>query len=258
MAVWKGVPMKELIKKYTLSVKYELFMIFLAFLAIAALFLPIDSPAIVIIDYFIIAFFMVDYLARLYAADNKLYFIRTHIIDLIAAMPFHILFKGVRLVRVIRMMEVTRIAAMLTKVGRILRPFFKTNGFIYLIYCSFGFIIIGTFSIAVAEQKTLFDALWWTIVTITTVGYGDISPGTPIGRMIAIFLMIFGIGFISTLTSTLTNYFAQKAHPHWFEVQGIMDSLSKVQQEKVLAYAKQIIEEDKKMKIKGDNHENTR
>lgn len=250
--------MKEIIKRFTSSIKYELFMVLMAFMAIAALFMPIDSQAIIVIDYIVIIFFIVDYFARLFAADNKLYFIRTHIIDLIAALPFHILFKGVRLLRVVRMMEVTRIAAMLTKVGRVLRPFFRTNGFIYLIYCSIGFIVIGTFGIAITEQKTLFDALWWTIVTITTVGYGDISPVTSVGRIIAILLMIFGIGFISTLTSTLTNYFAQKAHSHQLEIHSVMDSLSTVQQEKVLTYAKEIIDEDKKMKVsKGDKHENT-
>ena len=251
--------MKEIIKKYTSSVKYELFMILLAFLAISALFVPIDSKAIVIIDYIIITFFIIDYLARLYASNNKLYFIRTHIIDLLAALPFHALFKGIRLIRMVRIMEVTRIAAMLTKVGRVLRPFFKTNGFIYLIYCSIGFIIIGTFGIAITEQKTLFDALWWTIVTITTVGYGDISPVTSVGRVIAILLMIFGIGFISTLTSTLTNYFAQKAHSHKLEIHAVIDSLSRVQQEKVMDFAKRMIEEDKKTKVpKGDKNENTR
>ncbi|WP_313524406.1 potassium channel family protein [Anaerotignum sp.] len=249
--------MKTFIKKYTSSVKYELFMILLAFLAIAALFVPIDSKAIIIIDYIIIVFFIIDYLARLYAADNKGAFIRSHIIDLIAALPFHVLFKGVRLLRVIRLMEVARIAAMLTKVGRVLRPFFKTNGFIYLIYWSFGFVIIGTLGIAITEQKNLFDALWWTIVTITTVGYGDISPVTSGGRIIAILLMVFGIGFISTLTSTLTNYFAQKAHSQQLEIHSVIDSLSTVQQNKVLAFARKIIEEDNAMKIpKGEKNEN--
>ncbi|WP_352399268.1 ion channel [Anaerotignum sp.] len=250
--------MKSFIKKYTSSMKYELFMIMLALLAISVLFVPMDSKAIIIIDDIIITFFIVDYLTRLYAADNKPAFIRSHIIDFIAALPFHVLFKGIRLLRAIRFMEFSRIAAMLTKVGRVLRPFFKTNGFIYLIYWSFGFIILGTLGIAITEQKSLFDALWWTIVTITTVGYGDIAPVTSGGKLIAIFLMVFGIGFISTLTSTLTNYFAQKAHAQKLEIHSIIDSLSVVQQKKVLTYARKIIEEDKTMlNTKGEQNENS-
>ena len=57
-----------------------------------------------------------------------------------------------------------------------------------------------------AEGKNFFDALWWAIVTVTTVGYGDISPATGIGRVMAIVRMIFGIGFISMLTGTITFF----------------------------------------------------
>ena len=52
-----------------------------------------------------------------------------------------------------------------------------------------------------------FDAIWWSFVTTTTVGYGDISPSTNIGRLIAAILMIIGIGLIGSLTSTITTYF---------------------------------------------------
>ena len=61
-----------------------------------------------------------------------------------------------------------------------------------------------------AEKQSFFDALWWSIVTCTTVGYGDISPSSTVGRVTAIILMIFGIGLISMLTSTITEFFTQK------------------------------------------------
>jgi len=54
---------------------------------------------------------------------------------------------------------------------------------------------------------TLGDAFWWAIVTTTTVGYGDVSPVTTEGRLIAIALMILGIGFIGVLTATITSFF---------------------------------------------------
>ncbi len=57
------------------------------------------------------------------------------------------------------------------------------------------------------------DALWWAIVTATTVGYGDIVPVTPIGRILASIMMLFGIAFIGMITSTITNFFPrQKAY----------------------------------------------
>jgi voltage-gated potassium channel len=49
--------------------------------------------------------------------------------------------------------------------------------------------------------------LWWALVTITTVGYGDITPLTNLGRIIAITLMIMGIGFIATITAAVSSYF---------------------------------------------------
>jgi voltage-gated potassium channel len=51
------------------------------------------------------------------------------------------------------------------------------------------------------------DAIWWSFVTSTTVGYGDISPSTNAGRIIACVLMLVGIGLIGSLTSTITSFF---------------------------------------------------
>lgn len=58
------------------------------------------------------------------------------------------------------------------------------------------------------------DALWWAIVTATTVGYGDIVPVTPIGRILASIMMLFGIAFIGMITSTITNFFRVKKNSY--------------------------------------------
>jgi voltage-gated potassium channel Kch len=57
--------------------------------------------------------------------------------------------------------------------------------------------------------KTAGDALWWAIVTVTTVGYGDVSPATAEGRLIAVALMLIGIGVISALTATIASFFVE-------------------------------------------------
>lgn len=60
--------------------------------------------------------------------------------------------------------------------------------------------------------RTFEDALWWSLVTAFTVGYGDISPETTYGRAIAVLLMLLGISFIGVLTGTLATYFMGRVH----------------------------------------------
>ena len=57
------------------------------------------------------------------------------------------------------------------------------------------------------EDISFSNALWWSFVTATTVGYGDVIPKTLGGRIIAIFLMIVGIGFVGLLTATIATFF---------------------------------------------------
>ncbi|KRM13184.1 ion channel [Paucilactobacillus suebicus] len=85
--------------------------------------------------------------------------------------------------------------------------FFRTDGFIYLIYVYIIALIGASITFSIAEKVSLPTAFWWGIVTTTTVGYGDISPATPIGKIAAVVLMFVGISFIGMLASAITTYF---------------------------------------------------
>ena len=61
-----------------------------------------------------------------------------------------------------------------------------------------------------SKIKTLLDALWWCVATVTTVGYGDIVPVSNIGRIVALFYMFFGITMIAILLSVISNTFYKK------------------------------------------------
>ena len=73
-------------------------------------------------------------------------------------------------------------------------------------------IVMGALSIMTREPRMpkFGDALWWALVTATTVGYGDISPETSGGRIVASILMIVGIGLIGMITGSIATYFVGK------------------------------------------------
>ena len=88
------------------------------------------------------------------------------------------------------------------------------NRTISLFIASGLIILLGTFLMYGVESqvpnskiKTLLDALWWCVATVTTVGYGDIVPVSIIGRILALFYMFFGISMIAILLSVITNTF---------------------------------------------------
>ena len=89
------------------------------------------------------------------------------------------------------------------------------NKLFYLLPVVAGVIILGSIIIFLVESphensqiKTMLDAVWWTVATVTTVGYGDIVLVSDEGRIIAMFFMFFGIGVIAIFLSVLgTNFY---------------------------------------------------
>jgi voltage-gated potassium channel len=81
----------------------------------------------------------------------------------------------------------------------------------YVVVYTFGVVVVATTIIVVFEKHVdsrlseFPDALWWAVVTVTTVGYGDITPETVGGRIVAAVLMIVGIGMFSLLTANISS-----------------------------------------------------
>ena len=91
------------------------------------------------------------------------------------------------------------------------------NKLFYLLFTAAGIIVIGSFVIFSVESQhpdsqinSMLDAVWWTVATSTTVGYGDIIPVTETGKIIAIFYMFFGIGILGLFISVLGTSFYKK------------------------------------------------
>ena len=163
-----------------------------------------------IIDTVVLIIFAVDYFIRLYLAEKKWKFIKENLFDLIAIIPFDSVFRLARLSRLIRLTKLFKIlkfSVYLLRTAKKFDRFFKTNNFHYVLLATIGVILAGSVLICITEGMSFTNALWWAFVTATTVGYGDISPKTGIGRIIAVVLMISGISTIGMLTGTIFTYF---------------------------------------------------
>ena len=169
----------------------------------------IISPPYSIIDNSILIIFAVDYFVRLFYAKDKKRFFKENIFDLLSIIPVNNLFYVFRMARIgraFRLLKLLRIFRLVGLTGR-LHKFLKTNGLIYYLYISLTVILIASSLYCISEKVSFGTALWWSITTATTVGYGDVSPTTGLGKTAAILLMFLGIGFIGMLTSSLTNFF---------------------------------------------------
>ncbi len=171
------------------------------------------TPAEQWIDRIIYWLFVADYLIRFSFAEDKRSFVRKNIFDLLAIIPYNALFRALRLARFARLLRFGRffkITALFARALSRMVEILNTNGFKYILFLSFGAILLSAFAMVYVEGMQFEDALWWAFVTATTVGYGDLSPASGTGRVIAAILMIVGIGLIGSLTSSITSFFLRR------------------------------------------------
>ena len=201
-------------KKYV-YIGYELAMAFLSIISIVLIVLDYAKGIDItvypynLLDNSILSIFTLDYFIRLIISKNKRTFFINNIWDLLSIIPVNQIFyffRATRVFRILRLLKLLRLVRLVGLTGR-LRKFINTNGLIYYIYISIVVLIIGASMYSISEKVDFVTALWWSITTATTVGYGDISPTTTIGKLAAIMVMIIGIGFVGMLTSSISSFF---------------------------------------------------
>lgn len=145
--------------------------------------------------------FTIDYGVRLWASSDRIEYIRGHRIELLACLPLDF-FRPLRLLRLIRPL------AILFRATAGLRDVLGLTGFALIGSVGVTIVLLGGALFAWVEPETaptVADGMWWSLVTTTTVGYGDISPATPTGRLIAGALMIVGIGMLGAVTGEVAE-----------------------------------------------------
>lgn len=219
-------------KKWFFADYYDTTIILLALISVILVLLgfaemiDLDNPPYSIIDLVIWGVFVIDYSWR---------FILENIFDLLAILPLNAIFTVFRLGRIFRLVKLTkllkltrllRIIGLTGKLERKISRFLRTNGLIYILYVNIFIILVGSSILSVVEEKSFSDSLWWALVTVTTVGYGDIVPVSLFGKWLAVLLMLVGIGTIGMLTSALTNFFVKDNPDEQIKLDKLKDELS--------------------------------
>ncbi|MBF0786361.1 MULTISPECIES: potassium channel family protein [unclassified Streptococcus] len=157
--------------------------------------------------------FVFDYSSHLYYSDNKGRYIRNNILELIAIVPFVQVAAFFRIGRIARfaklfgILKVTRLIAVSSKLWEMLHKLMNTNGLSKILVLNFGAVMVASGLLTLVEKQSFLNSLWWSIVTMTTVGYGDIVPRTAIAKLIAIVLMLIGILTFGMVTAIITRFF---------------------------------------------------
>jgi voltage-gated potassium channel len=164
------------------------------------------------VDYTVWAVFVVEYLVKLGLAPNRAHFVRTHIVDLVViVIPF---LRPIRVLRALRLVRAGTVAGDgLARAKRL----FTQHGLHYVLLAALV-VVFASAGVELGYEQhahgsnihTYGDALWWAVVTVTTVGYGDRYPVTAGGRGVAVVLMLVGIGLLGVVTANVASYFVTK------------------------------------------------
>jgi voltage-gated potassium channel len=173
------------------------------------------------VDYVIVSIFTVEYFVRWYYAPNrkKYPFTPLALLDLLVLLPFfmsHLLdLRSLRMIRMVRMLQLLKIyrhnRAMQTFLATIRRvlPQLGVVGvvvFMVVLMCSTAMYECER-DVQPTKFRHLGDAVWWCVVTLSTVGYGDVYPETQAGRVVAAFTMMAGLGIFGTFISLVGSAF---------------------------------------------------
>lgn len=223
---------------------HQLDLIFIIFIitSVAAVFLEtiplVHDPLKVQFYWFdtiAIAVFTIEYLLRLYAAperephhsalSGRFSFVKkpSSLIDLVAILPYYLQFlfavdlRFIRVLRVLRVLKLTRYNTALSTFAMVLKRekrAFSAAMFITVLITILSGAIVYEFEHAAQPEKfdTIPRAMYWAVITLASVGYGDISPVTPIGQAFTMVLAILGIGIVALPAGILGSAFSDQLH----------------------------------------------
>lgn len=193
------------------------------------------SDVLQTLDTLICVVFLIEFGIRFYKAESKLAFMKWGWIDLAASIPNLQIFQWGRFVRVLRIIRLFRALRATHKITTLLLKKKTQGGIASVILTFFLLIMFSSIGILICEQhepdaniKTAGDAIWWSVSTITTVGYGDKIPITAEGRTLAMVLMIAGVSLFGALSGLAASFFVGTRQKAEIQNQEILEQLKKL------------------------------
>lgn len=180
-------------------------------------------------EWIITILFSVEYIARIVTVKKPIKYITSFygVIDLLSTIPKYvsILFAGshalvaLRALRLLRIFRILKLARYLGASNNLVSALKASRAkiFVFLFAVLIMSIIFGTIMYMVEGEENGFTnipkSVYWCIVTLTTVGFGDIAPQTPLGQLIATFIMILGYGIIAVPTGIVSAEYTHQSKP---------------------------------------------
>ena len=188
------------------------------------------GQALFVAEWIFTILFTIEYLARLWSVNKPVKYATSFfgIIDLLSILPAYLalfisgaqaflIIRSIRLLRVFRVFKLVRFlgeASQLTQALRASRA--KITVFVGGVFILV--VILGTMMYLIEGGENGFTSIpksiYWAVVTLTTVGYGDIAPQTPVGQGLATFIMILGYGIIAVPTGIVSTEMAKSSASH--------------------------------------------
>lgn len=185
---------------------------------------------ILLLEWGFTIIFTIEYGLRLYCATHPVLYARSFygLVDLLSILPSYLalfipganLTLVIRVLRLFRIFRVLKLLRYLSEGNVLLRAMIQSSRKVFLFFFSVSLIImvLGAVMYVVEGPENGFSSIpksvYWTIVTITTVGYGDITPKTGLGQAIAAFTMLLGYSIIAIPTGILTAEISQEVGRH--------------------------------------------
>lgn len=185
---------------------------------------PAARLALRAFEALVLALFTVEYAVRIYAAPRRLAYILSPlgIIDFLATVPALVLLgvdlrslRLLRLLRVLRLLKLVRYVAALRRLGRAVASIRDELAVFALIAAMVLYLCASAIYYFEHEAQpeafaSIFHAMWWAVVTLTTVGYGDVYPVTAGGRVFTGLVLVLALGIIAVPTGLIASALAQE------------------------------------------------